>query len=100
MAENRFTKENLEPFHDSLCPERVGDGECCCAVKAILDLQGKLDRLLEEKKKALHAAVAAIYFDDSADYKTALWSVIGALDPEAAELLEKDEHAAFVRYCD
>ena len=47
--------------------------------------------------KALEAAVSAIYFDDSADYGTALWQVIDALDPELAKKLEegsKDDRTA------
>ena len=47
--------------------------------------------------KALEAAVSAIYFDDSADYGTALWQVIKALDPELARRLEEgsdDEQTA------
>ena len=47
--------------------------------------------------KALEAAVSAIYFDDSADYGTALWQVIDALDPELAKKLEEgseDDRAA------
>jgi len=39
--------------------------------------------------KALEAAVSAIYFDDSADYGTALWDVINALDPELAKKLDE-----------
>lgn len=44
---------------------------------------------------ALHEAVAAIYFNDSSDYETALWGVVKHLDPKIAELLEEDEKKAF-----
>lgn len=46
-------------------------------------------------RRALHAAAAAIYFADSSDYKAALWSVVSELHPATAELLKRDEHAAF-----
>ena len=40
------------------------------------------------REQALHAAVAAIYFDDSSDYKSALGTVVRHLDPAlAGELL-------------
>lgn len=45
--------------------------------------------------EALHAAVAAIYFDDSSDFRGALWNVVRALDPKIADLLENDESAAY-----
>lgn len=47
--------------------------------------------------KALAAAVGAIYFNDSADYQTALWQVVKALDPEIYELLQSDEGEAYRR---
>lgn len=46
-------------------------------------------------KKALRSAVLAIYFADSADYKSALWQVVEALDPKIAELLENSEQEAY-----
>ena len=49
-------------------------------------------------KKALSEAVAAIYFDDSSDYSSALWAVVRALDPQAAILLEEDDGAAYDKY--
>ena len=52
-------------------------------------------------KKALSEAVAAIYFDDNSDYGNALWGVVAALGgPEACELLENDEKAAYDKYCE
>lgn len=44
---------------------------------------------------ALDAAVAAIYFNDSSDYLTALWQVVKHLKPELVDLLESDESAAY-----
>lgn len=44
---------------------------------------------------ALDAAVSAIYFADSSDYLGYLWSVVRHLDPNIAELLERDERAAY-----
>jgi len=52
---------------------------------------------LPDINKALEAAVGAIYFDDSSDYETALWSVINALDPELAKRMKsghEDEQTA------
>ena len=50
-------------------------------------------------KKALAEAVAAIYFNDSSDYGTALWSVVHLLGgEEAATLLEEDEAEAYAQY--
>lgn len=45
--------------------------------------------------EALKAAMAAIYFADSADYLPALWGVVRALSPEIAELAERDARAAW-----
>lgn len=45
--------------------------------------------------EVLHTATAAIYFDDSSDFGPALWSIVRAINPEIAELLEKDSSAAF-----
>lgn len=45
--------------------------------------------------QALQKAVAALYFADSSDYKTALWDVVRALSPDMAKLLEQDEAKAF-----
>lgn len=44
---------------------------------------------------ALHAAVSAIYFDDSSDYLSGLWTVVCALDPAVGKLLEHDPAAAY-----
>jgi hypothetical protein len=49
------------------------------------------------QSRALHAAVAAIYFADSSDYKSALWDVVRELDPKMAELLADDESEAYRR---
>lgn len=46
---------------------------------------------------ALREAVNAIYFTDSSDYFSALWSIVRFLSPETADLLAKDERAAFER---
>jgi hypothetical protein len=50
-------------------------------------------------KKAVHAAVAAIYLGDSSDYQTALWEVINILDPKMADLLEDDDAMAWEASC-
>lgn len=49
----------------------------------------------ERETNALRAAVNALYFGDGADYCTALWSVVKAIDESVADLLEEDEAAAF-----
>jgi hypothetical protein len=50
--------------------------------------------------KALGEAVAAIYLADNSDYKSALWAVVEALGgPEAVDLLLRDVHTAFEKYC-
>lgn len=46
---------------------------------------------------ALREAVNAIYFTDSSDYFSALWSIVRFLSPETADLFAKDERAAFER---
>lgn len=45
--------------------------------------------------RALHVAVAALYFDDRADFFAALWQVVRILDPDMARMLEDDEQAAY-----
>jgi len=40
-------------------------------------------------EEALREAVAALYFGDSSDYKSALFSVVRALNPEVAKRIEK-----------
>ena len=52
----------------------------------------------KKKQKALAEAVASIYFADSSDYGKALWDVINALSPKAAELLDKDPEKAYEKY--
>ena len=55
----------------------------------------------EAIKQAMKAAVAAIYFEDSSDYATALWEVVTALGgQEAADLLDYDSQAAYEKYCE
>ena len=54
---------------------------------------------MTNEQKALGEAVAAIYFDDNADYGSALWKIVELLGGETAiELLEDDEEAAFELY--
>ena len=52
-------------------------------------------RIGSRKARALHTAVAAIYLDDSSDYRSALWDVIKELDPYIYELLANNEKRAF-----
>lgn len=51
--------------------------------------------MTDRPAQALQKAVAALYFADSSDYKTALWDVVRALSPDMAKLLEQDEAKAF-----
>ena len=55
---------------------------------------------MDNTQKALKEAVSALYFDDSADYGTALWKIVEYLGgEEACDLLENDEEAAYKKYC-
>jgi hypothetical protein len=45
--------------------------------------------------RALNAVVAAIYFDDSSDYKTALYEVVRNLAPSLVEMTENDPRSAW-----
>lgn len=47
--------------------------------------------------EALHAAVSAIYFADSSDYKSALWSVVRSLAPDLVDELETCPAAAWAK---
>ena len=49
--------------------------------------------------RALHAAVAAIYFNDSSDYRSALGSVVRHLDAELAGELLGSPKAAYDKAC-
>lgn len=49
----------------------------------------------EAVAEALSAAVSAIYFDDSSDYLRALWSVVRAIDPAMADLLDRSPYQAY-----
>jgi len=50
-------------------------------------------------RHALGEAVAAIYFDDSSDYLSALWAIVRDLGgDEAVNLLDADERAAYAKY--
>ena len=50
-------------------------------------------------RHALGEAVAAIYFGDSSDYLSALWTIVQDLGgDEAVSLLEADEGAAYAKY--
>jgi len=54
----------------------------------------------ENVPEALKLAVQAIYFNDNSDYLTALWGIVRAINPEAADLLERDEEAAYNCYAE
>ena len=49
--------------------------------------------------KALDHLIAAIYFDDSSDYLSAIWDAIKEIDIEAYNLLTEDKSAAYGKYC-
>jgi hypothetical protein len=51
-------------------------------------------------RKALHAAVSALYFDDSSDFKSALGSVVRHLDPVLASELLGTPGTAYKKACD
>lgn len=49
--------------------------------------------------KALHEAIAAIYFADDSDYKSALWKIVELLGgDEAVKLLEEKPGVAYLKY--
>lgn len=45
--------------------------------------------------EAVKASVAAIYFADSSDYRSALWTVVRVLSPDLYDTLGKDEQSAY-----
>jgi hypothetical protein len=52
-------------------------------------------------KEALKEAVSGIYFGDSSDYLSALWTIVLELGGEDAYvLLQEDARAAFEKYCE
>ena len=59
--------------------------------------------MTENEKAIMDKAVAAIYFNDSSDYETALWQIIHILDPKACELLEGGitcQQEVYKKYCE
>jgi hypothetical protein len=50
-------------------------------------------------ERAVKVAISTLYFAYN-NYQNALWRVVAELNPEAAELLENDEAAAYAKYCD
>jgi hypothetical protein len=70
-------------------------GESTIAKEAAAELQA----LREAVEAGLREAVTALYFRDSSDFGPALWSIVKRLGgEEAAELLETDEEAAYLKY--
>lgn len=55
--------------------------------------------VIDEGGRALSYSVAAIYFGDSSDYKSALWDIIEQLSPDAKALLENNPKSAYDKYC-
>lgn len=54
---------------------------------------------MTNNEKALGEAIAAIYFDDSSDYESALWIIIKLLGGEyAVDMLEKNRSEAYKLY--
>ncbi len=41
-----------------------------------------MNNMTDREKEAYRLANNALYFDDSSDYKTALWEVLAALNPD------------------
>jgi len=52
---------------------------------------------MSDVQLAVREAVLAIYLSDSSDYLSALYSVVQALDPELAALMDSDIDAALAR---
>ena len=51
-------------------------------------------------KEALADAIGAIHEEDGHDLFAVLFRIVKALDQEAFDLLEEDEHAAYKKYVD
>lgn len=86
----------------NIAPTRQGEGYAEVAEnvawttwQAALQSSQTAPAVPEGWRQALHDAVSAIYFDDSSDFGSALWSVVGSLSPELAGILESDPSAAW-----
>lgn len=57
------------------------------------------DILSSDKLSAvLSEAISALHFNDDRYYYAALWVIIGTISPKAAELLKRNEEAAYKKY--
>jgi len=95
IAKARLLAEKLEADGEALQSKQILE-----TIEALE--RGNQDERPEgmtKEQKALGEAVKVLYFDDNADYASALWKVVELLGgEEAVELLESDEEAAFTKY--
>ena len=65
----------------------------------IEEFRNDLRKERNKTKLALKEAVDVLYFDDSSDYRTALWKIVEYLGgEEACDLLENNEEEAYKKY--
>jgi hypothetical protein len=59
-VETHYTETTLRDHHDPVCPKNIGDGDCRCLVRAVLELQRVVDQLTMDSNGAReHLATAA-----------------------------------------
>ena len=93
-GDSLFTCDSYSAAH-FLTPEAVAE--------YLIEQHGAAKRLAARERdieRAVTTAISTLYFADNSDYQSALWSVVSALNPETAELLENDEAAAYAKYCE
>ena len=56
---------------------------------------------MTKQEKALGEAVSALYFDDNADYQSALWTIVKLLGgDDAIKLLKEEPQTAYEKYAE
>jgi protein subunit release factor A len=94
MSAQNPTPDDLRTIADNLKSE----GQTSRA-EVLYNAAAELQALREAVEAGLREAVTALYFRDSSDFGPALWSIVKRLGgEEAAELLEADEEAAYLKY--
>ena len=81
----------MRPSHQAHQRSRPVRLESLADPNAVAVVTERVRHLTPADREALRGAVAALYFDDSADYETALWSVVVALlgfDDDTADKLQ------------
>ena len=81
----------MRPSYQAHRRSRPARAESFADPNAVAVVTERVRHLTPADREALRGAVAALYFDDSADYETALWSVVVALlgfDDDTADKLQ------------